>query len=103
MKCRLAYICVSYLLQIDAITPWKSAVYLLMSSVRCGIVQVDIFFKIKGMNGDVVSRVMEGATVSYQSFSGNVSDTTLLVKALDNLAFVKASSFMEYIFIRTNN
>jgi len=55
------------------------------------------------MKGGVVSRVMEGATVSYQSCSGNVSDTTLLVKALDNLTFVKAYSLMEYIFIRTNN
>ena len=62
-----------------------------------------IFLKKKGMKGGVVSRVMEGATVSYQSCSGNVSDTTLLVKALDNMTFVKTSSLMEYIFIRTNN
>jgi len=68
-----------------------------MSSVWCGIVQVAKFFQKK--------KRYEGrcAAVSYQSCSGNVSDTALLVKALDNMTFVKTSSLMEYIFIRTNN
>ena len=39
------------------------------------------------------------AAVSYQSCSGNVSDTALLVKALDNMTFVKTSSLMEYFFL----
>ena len=99
MKCYLAYRCVSYLLQNDAFTPWESAIYLLM----CDVISLmwnrssgQIFSKIKRYEGRC-------AAVSYQSCSGNVSDTALLVKALDNMTFVKTSSLMEYIFIRTNN